>query len=241
MFLSNSKLGEVVKSQVKFKLNAYMGTIVTLIFVQLLGLLFSMDGTGTRGVNIDMSTVYVSVVSYDIIFIFVALWAFVIGNSITTRANDDFSFVTTRLSSNLANIIFLCLMSVFAGVTIVLSNYLLRIILLLFGNQDYMENPSILGASLNSIISMVVMIILILIVSAVGYLRGILVQHNKIFSILLPFLIFVLLVTKSGQSAIQYIFIENTSMVVLVVKLICLSGVVFIFAILGSNRLGVRS
>ncbi|MFJ7973118.1 hypothetical protein [Psychrobacillus sp. NPDC096389] len=241
MFLSNSKLGEVVKSQVKFKLNAYMGTIVTLIFVQLLGLLFSMNGTGTRGVNIDMSTVYVSVVSYDIIFIFVALWAFVIGNSITTKANDDFSFVTTRLSSNLANIIFLCLISVFAGVTIVLSNYLLRIILLLFGDQNYMENPSIFDASLNSIISMVIMIILILIVSAVGYLRGILVQHNKIFSILLPFLIFVLLVTKSGQSVIQYIFIENTSMVVLVVKLICLSGVVFIFAILCSNRLGVRS
>lgn len=240
MFLSNSKLGEVVKSQVKFKLNAYMGTIVTLIFVQLLGLLFSMDGTGTRGVNIDMSTVYVSVVSYDIIFIFVALWAFVIGNSITTRANDDFSFVTTRLSSNLANIIFLCLMSVFAGVTIVLSNYLLRIILLLFGESDYMKSPSILDDSINSILSMAVMIVLILIVSAVGYLRGILVQHNKIFSILLPFLIFVLLVTKFGQSAIQYIFIENTSMFFLVVKLICLSSVVFILAILGSNRLGVR-
>lgn len=241
MFLSNSTFGEVVKAQVKFKLNAFMGTIVSLIFVQLVGLLLSMNGTGSRGTSINNISIYISVVSYDIVFLIVILWAFVVGNSMTTKVYDDFSFVASRLSSNLANIIVLCLISVFAGITVVLSNYLLRIIVLLFDDYDYMKSPGILDNPLSSVSNMAVMMVLVLTVSAVGYLRGILVQHNKIFIYLFPVLIIAMLVTKFGQSILQYIFIESTSLFVLMVKLICLSIILFAFSILSSNRLEVRS
>lgn len=240
MFLSNSTFGEVIKAQVKFKLNAFMGTIVSLIFVQLVGLLLSMNGTGMRGTSINNISINITMVSSDIVVIFVILWAFVVGNMMTTKANDDLSFVASRLSSNLANIIVLCLMSLFAGITIVLSNYLLRIIVLL-GDYNYMKSPGISDNPLNSVSSMAVMMVLILLVSAVGYLRGILVQYNKIFIYLFPVLIIAMLVTKFGQSILQYIFIESTSLFVLMVKLICLSIILFAFSIISSNRLEVRS
>ncbi|TQR21445.1 hypothetical protein [Psychrobacillus vulpis] len=243
MFLSNSTLGEVVKSQVEFKLNTYMGAVASLILVQIIGLLFSMNGTGSSGTSINNISIHVSIVSLDIVYIFVALWAFVIGNMITIKTNwhSDFSFVGTRLSSSLANIIVLCMISVFAGVTTFLSNYVLRVILLLFGKVDYVKSSSIFDDPLNSILNIGVMIAFILMISAIGYFRGILVQNNKIFTFLLPVLLITILVTKSGQKLFQYVFIGNESILILIVKLVCISIVFFALSILCSNRLEVRS
>ncbi|WP_151701373.1 hypothetical protein [Psychrobacillus glaciei] len=243
MFLSNSKLGDVVKTQVKFKLNAYMGAVVSFIFIQLLGLLLSINGSSSMGTSINNISIKVSVISYDIVFIFVVIWALFVGNLITTKAYryDDFSFVTTRLSNNLANIVVLCLLSVFAGVTTFLSTYLLRIIVLLFSNLDYDKGPGLLENPISSLINVAVMIFVILTISAAGYLWGVLVQITKIFMILLPLLIVAMLATQFGQTFIQYIFIGNISMLVLMIKLICVSVLLFGVAILSSNRLEVRS
>ena len=51
-------------------------------------------------------------------------------------------------------------MSVFAGVTTFLSNYILRIVLLLFSNVDYVKSASILDDPIGSIVNIGLMIML---------------------------------------------------------------------------------
>ncbi|TQR18871.1 hypothetical protein [Psychrobacillus soli] len=242
MFLSNSTLGEVVWTQLKFKMNAYLGAVVSLIFVQIIGLIVSMNGNSSTGSGVDNTSFTIITISSDVVFAFVGIWAVFVGKLFTTKAYryDDFSFVATRLSSNLANFSVLCLMSIFAGVTTFLSNYILRVVLLLVSDVDYVKSVSIFEDPIGTIVNLSIMIILILTISAGGYLWGMLVQIHKAFTYLLILLIITLLVTKTGQTILQYVFIENESIVFLIVKLIALSLVFFLLAILCSNRLEVR-
>jgi len=242
MFLSNSTLGEIVRTQVKFKMNAYLGTLVSLIVVQLLGLVFSLNGTGSMGTNINNTAIQVVIVSSDTVFIFVAIWALFIGNVITTKGyrNSNFSFVTNSLSNNLSNIIVLIVMSVFAGVTTFLSNYILRIVLPLFNNVDYVRSASILDNLLGSFANVGLLICLILMISAAGYLWGTLVYMHKAYMFLLIVLIIATPTTKTGQMILQLIFVDNGSLLFLIVKLIGVSIVLFVLASVCSNRLEVR-
>lgn len=242
MFLSNRTLGEVVKVQVKFKLNSYMSAFMGLIIVQILGLLFSINGTSSMGSSLYNVWVNVSLISNDLIFIFVVIWAFFVGHLMTTKAYlyDDFSFVATRLSSNLANIIVLFLMSLFAGATSILTNYVGRVILLLFDKVDYMRSPGLLDDPLSSILNFMVVTVLILTVASSGYLVGMLTQKNKLLLLLLPVIVIGLMMAELWPTVLSFLFYENVSMWVLLVKLLVLTITCFALAIFFSNRLEVR-
>lgn len=242
MFLSNRTLGEVVKVQVKFKLNSYMSAFMGLIIVQILGLLFSINGTSSMGSSLYNVWVNVSLISNDLIFIFVVIWAFFVGHLMTTKAYlyDDFSFVATRLSSNLANIIVLFLMSLFAGATSILTNYVGRFILLLFDKVDYMRSPGLLDDPLSSILNFMVVTVLILTVASSGYLVGMLTQKNKLLLLLLPVIVIGLMMAELWPTVLSFLFYENVSMWVLLVKLLVLTITCFALAIFFSNRLEVR-
>ena len=114
----------------KFKINAYNGLIYSLIILQVLGILLG-GVAGSSGTSIDNTTISLNTSTIDISFIFVSLLAISVGNLITTKAYryDDFSFVATRLSSNIANCIVLFIFSCFAGVTTYFSGYVMRLIL----------------------------------------------------------------------------------------------------------------
>lgn len=242
MFLSNNTLGKVVKAQVGFKMNAYMSSILSLILIQLVALFFSKDGSNSMETSMNNSSIQVNMVTNDLVFFLVIIWALIVGYLITTKAYryDDFSFVTTRLSSNLANIIVLCLMSLFAGITTFLSNYLLRIILFLFGELDYLRSSGILDDPLSSILTIIVIIFLVLTIAAGGYLAGILIQNNKVFMILIPIFIVSIPLTKFGKMAIQYSFGNEYLLLTLIVKLISITVIFFALAVVSSNRLEVR-
>jgi len=242
MFLSNRTLGEVVKVQVKFKLNAYMSAFMGLIIVQILGIFISLDGTNSMGSGWNNISVNVSLVSNDLIFLFVAIWAFFVGHLMTTKAYlyDDFSFVTTRLSSNLANIIVLFLMSLFAGATSILTNYVGRVILLLFDKVDYMRSPGLLDDPLSSILNFIVVTLLILTIASSGYLVGMLTQKNKLLLLFLPVIVIGLLMADLWPTVLQFLFYENVSMWVFLVKLLIITITCFALAIVSSNRLEVR-
>lgn len=242
MFLSNRTLGEVVKVQVKFKLNSYMSAFMGLIIVQILGLLFSINGTSSMGSSLYNVWVNVSLISNDLIFIFVVILAFFVGHLMTTKAYlyDDFSFVATRLSSNLANIIVLFLMSLFAGATSILTNYVGRVILLLFDKVDYMRSPGLLDDPLSSILNFMVVTVLILTVASSGYLVGMLTQKNKLLLLLLPVIVIGLMMAELWPTVLSFLFYENVSIWVLLVKLLVLTITCFALAIFFSNRLEVR-
>lgn len=242
MFLSNRTLGEVVKAQVKFKLNAYMSAFMGLIIVQILGLLFSLNGTSSMGSGLNYGWVKVYLVTNDLIFLFVGIWAFFVGHLLTTKAYlyDDFSFVATRLSSNLANIIVLLLISLFAGTTSILMNYVGRVILLLSNKAEYMRSPGLFDDPLSSILNFIVVTLIILTITSSGYLVGMLAQKNKLLLLLLPIIVIGLLMADLWPIVLNFLFYENVSMWVLLVKLLVISITCFALAIVASNRLEVR-
>src|SRR5699024_5729575 len=91
-------------------------------------LLFSLGGVGQGGsgsFEISINRHYYTV---DYVIAFTMIWAFITSIQMTTREyrQDDFTFVTNRLSGNLSNIAFLFTASVIGGVLAVLSDFLLK-------------------------------------------------------------------------------------------------------------------
>lgn len=242
MFLSNSSLTSVVLSQVKFKLNAYNGLVYSLIILQLLGILFSTGGSSS-GTSINNTSISVNISSIDMGFVFVSLLAISVGNLITTKAYryDDFSFVATRLSSNIANSIVLLIFSCFAAVTTFLSGYLMRIFLTFNSNNEFVEGFTILDDPINSLITILAMIILLWMFSSIGYLAGILFQTHKLLFLSVVVLIVMLLMTDTWRRISEAIFVENGSILILASKIFTITILLFAISAAISNRLGVRT
>ena len=139
MSLSRASLMEVVKKQYLFKLKSFIQVFMTLVVLQLLAMLFSFNGVGMMGssnASVEMDIQYYSA---DIVVVFTMLWAFITAILITTKAyrNDDFAFVTNRLSSNLSNMLFLLTASILGGILAILSSYLMKVMMYLLGQQLY--------------------------------------------------------------------------------------------------------
>src|SRR5690606_25424703 len=189
MSLIELSLSDVVKKQYKFKLRAFFGSFSSLALMQLMGLIFSLGGSGGMGYSgSDGISVSVTYYSAETIIIFTFLWAFITSILITTRSSryDDFSFVSNRLSSNLANMLFLVSVSIIGGVSAIFSGYLLKVITYFTSDVQYGINSGLFGAPKEFFLSISATILYILLFSAFGYLVGMIVQVNKIFIVLLP-------------------------------------------------------
>ncbi len=125
-------LTNVILNQYRFKLKAYLGTLTTLIFVQLIAILLSLGGVGGSGAGNGSISININDYSGDMVTSFTVFWAFITGILITTKSYDEvgYTFVTNRLSNNLANILFLFTASIFAGITAILSRYVLMLVFL---------------------------------------------------------------------------------------------------------------
>ncbi|QUG43167.1 hypothetical protein KD050_08020 [Psychrobacillus sp. INOP01] len=242
MFLSNSSLAGVVLSQVKFKINAYSGLIYSLIILQLMGILFA-SGASSSGTSINSISINLNISSIDPSFLFVSLLAISVGNLITTKAYryDDFSFVATRLSSNLANIIVLLIFSCFAGLTTFLSGYIMRIILTIYSSSEFVGSTGIIEDPIRSLLTILAMITLFWMFSSLGYLVGMLFQKHKLlfFGVLAIFIM--LLVSKTWIKILEFIFVENGSLLIFTIKIISITIIFIAASIAISHRLEVRS
>lgn len=241
MFLSNISLTGVVLSQVKFKLSAYSGLIYSLIILQVLGILFA-TGWSSSGTSINNISINLNISSIDSGFIFVSLLAISVGNLITTRAYryDDFSFVATRLSSNIANCIVLLIFSCYAGVTTYFSVYLMRIFLTFNSTNEFVEGPTILDDPMNSLLTILAMIIFLWMFSSLGYIAGTLFQKHKLLFFGALVIIIMLLLTGTWIRISEIIFVENSSLLILVAKTFGIAILIFATSTAISNRLGVR-
>ncbi|MEK5208641.1 hypothetical protein [Psychrobacillus sp. FSL H8-0510] len=241
MFLSNISLTSVVLSQVKFKLSAYSGLIYSLIILQVLGILFA-TGWSSSGTSINNISINLNISSIDSGFIFVSLLAISVGNLITTRAYryDDFSFVATRLSGNIANCIVLLIFSCYAGVTTYFTVYLMRIFLTFNSTNEFVEGPTILDDPMNSLLTILAMIIFLWMFSSLGYIAGTLFQMHKLLFFGALVIIIMVLLTGTWIRISEIIFVENSSLLILVAKTFGIAILIFATSTAISNRLGVR-
>jgi hypothetical protein len=248
MSLTKVSLSSVVKKQYSYKLKAYVQVFMTLVFLQLLAILFSLNGVGMMGSSSENIEVDVHYYSADIVVFFTMLWGLITAILITTKAyrNDDFAFVTNRLSSNLSNLLFLLTASIIGGLTAMLSSYLMKVILYFFVGKQTIDSPNLVGEPVELLIGILATSFYVFLFCALGYFIGTLVQIHKVFVVLVPALFFgaLFLGEASGNSVIvtsffSFIFTES-SIPLFIIKIIVTCGLLFTGAFVLSNRMEVR-
>ncbi|PYZ98954.1 hypothetical protein CR205_10400 [Alteribacter lacisalsi] len=228
MSLTEISTGNVIKKQVRYKLRAYSGAFTTLMFIQFLGILFSLGGTGSYyigGIYNVEGTHYSSIST----IVLVGIWAFITAILLTTKADrgNDFAFVTNRFTSSMSNGCFLGIMSIVGGVTSILSGFLLALIIY-FTNDMLIINLTggLYGVS-QMAAGVLSTILYILLASALGYLAGSLVQLHPVMKITLPVIFFGLLFSGAfidlGWVGEMY-FLEN-SITLFTVKALLTAGI----------------
>lgn len=244
MSLSRISMQDVVKKQYSYKLRAYIQVFLSLVIIQMLGVLFSFNGVGMMGTSSNTYEIDVKFYSADIVVVFTMLWAFITAILITTQAyrNDDFAFISNRLTSNLSNMLFLLTASIVGGITAMLSSHVMKILMYVFGRTEYLYTPTAVSEWL---IGFIAAILYVLLFSALGYFFGTLVQFHKVFAILLPVICFGLILGTGMMNGMiiknvfEFIFVE-TSLALFLVKLGVLIALLFSGSALMSNRLEVR-
>lgn len=248
MSLTRINLSSIVKKQYTYKLKANGQVFWNLVFLQVLAILFSLNGINMSGSSSEIIDVEIHYFSADMVVFFTMIWGFIIAIIITTKAyrNDDFTFVTNRLSSNLSNLLFLLTASIIGGLTAMLSTNLLKVIMYFFAGQLTIGSTSMVSAPVEFLLGIFTTSFYIFLFCALGYLIGTMVQIHKVFVVLVPALFFgaLFLSEVSGNARMVakffgFIFTES-SILLFMIKIIVTCVLLIASAFVLSNRMEVR-
>lgn len=249
MFLTEMSLFDLVKKQYKFKLQAYMRVFSSLMATQLIAILISLTGVGSSGTGTDGIQLNITYYSADVVIGLTMVWAFLSSILVTTKAYrfDDFAFVATRLSSNLANALFLLTTSIVGGVTAMLSGYLLKTVIFLINGTQLVQGDSVFHAPNELLVGIFVSILYIFLFSGLGYLIGTVIQIYKPLIVILPiaFIGISFMRSMGGEGPIIEVFFQfffkEASVWIFFLKVLISSAFLFSSAAAISNRMGVRN
>lgn len=244
MSLTKTSVLAVAWKQFRFKTKIHAVKFITLLAAQLLALLLSFGGVSTSGFDSDAISFIIRYISGDLIVVFSLIWVFVTGYNVAGSSfKQDFTFVSNRLSSHLSSIAFLLASAIIAGVTATLCGVLLRVLAVLVqGGQNY---SGLFIPPLDLVSGIYAAILYTLLVSAGGYLFGMLVQKNRAFLVLVPALFLGALFMKAettGRLLIDavYFFTKENSCFLFFLKVFLTATLLFGLVILFSNRMEVR-
>ena len=245
MSLKTINLAETVKKQFVFKLKANIDVFSSLVWIQLLAILFSLNGVASMGMGGTNLSVDVKYYSADLVIIFTMLWSFVTAITITTKPyrNHDFTFVSNRLSSSLSNILFLLTVSFIGSITATLAGNLVKLLVSILFKQELFHFYT---GSLEFVLGIGVTIIYVFFLSSMGYLIGTLVQVSKGFIILIPVLflgtIFLAASMHTEPLLIQIFqfYVFESSLLFFILKMLLTTVLFFVAAISLLNRMEVR-
>lgn len=248
MSLVKTDLNTIIKKQYFHKVRTNKDSISSLIIMQLLALFFSMNGVQNSSGGNSILDINVGYYSADISIVFSMIWAFITAINVTTKEyrNAEFAFVTNRLSSNISNILFLLTASIFSGITAIFSVNLLQIVLYYWSDVTFINGYSLLDAPNEFIIGIGATIFYMVLVSAVGYLMGMLAQIHKLLVVIIPVTLFGISFAgaASGKVTLLQILFEfivmESSFLLFVMKVIIISSLSFYLAFLLNNRMEGR-
>lgn len=251
MSLTKPSLIDVVKKQYLYKLNMHRSVFLSMVVLQLLGLLFSFNGTGLMSTGTDEITLSIHYYTADIVIVLTMLWGMSTAALLTTRAYryDDFSFITNRLSSHLSNMCFLTTISVVGGITSMLSGYLLKIIKYYSLDEIYVGGSHLSGAPMISEFMMgtSAAVFYIILLSALGYFLGMLFQFSKALTTGLAIVIIAVYITSINNGDAGLIgeifssYFEEPSFFFFFIKIFVTAAILFAGAAAVSNRMEVRT
>lgn len=246
MSLSTVSTASVIKKQFLFKLKGNIDAFSSLLFVQIAAILFSLGGTSEFSSTSDMLILTVKFVSADIVIILTMIWAFVSGITVTTKQmrEQDFTFVTNRLTSSLSNILFLILIFFIAAVFAMLTSYFIHIVAYFSGAELYYSSTT---GFVELVVGIGASFLYFLLLGALGYLVGTMVQLSRFFVVLLPVLALgsiiaegLLLGKEPFLMSIVEFFVFEKSFALFALKVLVAAGILFLAATGIWNRLEVR-
>lgn len=245
MSLTKINMAKTVKKQYLFKLKANIDSLSSLVWIQLLAVLFSLGGVGTSGMGNGELNIEVKYYSSDLVIIFTLIWSLVTAITITTKSfrNQDFTLVTNRVTSCLSNILFLVTTSILGAVTAVLSGNLLKLVRYLFFDHSFYSLDSnwkmyVLGFSMT--------FFYLIFVSSIGYLIGTLTQISKIFVFAIPVSIIGVIAIEGFNYKEPFIvnlfqfYVFEPSIIVFILKVCMTTAILFFISTFIFNRLEVR-
>ncbi|SDZ19194.1 hypothetical protein SAMN05421736_107137 [Evansella caseinilytica] len=236
---------KAAKKQFFYKLTAYKGFFISLFIAQFVALVFSYGGGMHTSISVDLVSLTVSFYSGDMLFGFTLIWAFIVAAKLTSEnyRNNDFSFVSTRISSNLSNIALIATLSFVGSVTSLMAGVLLRVIVyfttdigMIYGKNYLLSPPELLTGIYAAFLYLAL-------VCAAGYLIGAVVQMHKVLIVLVPAVLFGLVsyeLTKFGTIRWVEYFTSEGSLLMFTLKVISAVLIFFAGALVLSNRLEVR-
>lgn len=247
MSLTNTHLLNSVKNEYAYKLKSYIGVFSSIVVVQLISLLFSQSGSTSSGGGTGDIPVTVDYYSANVAIGFTIVATLINAIHITTKSfqEDGFLFIANRLSANLSNILFLITVSIFGGITAMLSGFLVRMITII------LYSGNMLGSSLDISFTELAYgvgasIAFMLLASAVGYIAGSIVQISRIFIFVLPVVLFGVLALRGNSQGDQVgevifsFFFAESSFLLLLAKVIITSAALFACSMLITNNKEVR-
>lgn len=246
MSLIETSLSEVVWKQFVFKSKSFFTTFGTLVILQVLAIFFSSGGSGSSGFRGRDLSVELTYYSGDIVVIFTILWTFSLAIFTTTKAAryDDYAFVGNRLSSHLANILFLLTASLIGGISATLCGYIVRI--LGYYSDVLTMGVGLFQAPVDFLLSIGGISLYVFLFAAFGYVFGMIIQFHRSFIFLLPVIcvgVMIAAVSSGYDEEMKAVFdfiIMESHFWLFLLKVLLISGISFTVAILFSNKMEVR-
>ncbi|OEH85078.1 hypothetical protein BHU72_05560 [Desulfuribacillus stibiiarsenatis] len=252
MFLTPSReqsMLDIASKQFQYKLRSYFDIFISLMIVQLIGVLFSFNGVGSMSSSFANLTFQIRTISNEIIIVFAMIWMFSIAIKFSTKMyrDVDFAFVSNRTTSTISSIAVLVTIGVVTGITTSLLGILLRVISFFYLGADAMSYQYFYLSPQELLMSALSNTLYVILVAAIGYFFGMLVQWNKIFIVLLPTFVIGMLILEArqgGSHSLTYkvieFFIYESSIAVFALKVIVTASILFFTTIILSKRLEVR-
>lgn len=246
--LVETSLWVVARHQYAFKLRAYANLFVSLVAVQVISLLFTVGGmTGTSGMGSSNFYVEVKYYSGTGLFGFTVFWilanAFIL--TLPLYRNPDFTFVTNRFSSNLANAAYLVTAAIGGGVAAVLGSLLLRNIAYYAGGGGYLISANFQVGAGELCTGAAVTILYLLLSGAAGYFLGALMQLHRSLYVIVPALMLGIFFYETANEnvrifrALDFFFLERSPLL-FTLKIAAAVLLLWIGAVLLTNRVEVR-
>lgn len=252
MSLTEISLGTVVKKQYIFKLRSYANLYVSLVITQLIALLFTIGGMVIENRGIGWNNIFLEVKFYSSlgIFIFTVFWILIYSFILPfpSYRYPDFSFVTNRVSSNMANMGFLITAAIAGGVTVTLGSLLVRNIIYYIGGNEGILSSNFWVSGGDLFTSMAVGSLYLLLLGTIGYFLGILVQLHRSLYLILPafilgLLIYAIYAARTNPGLVSQpilFFVQEEAPVLFILKIIGSVLLLWLGATILSNRVELR-
>lgn len=238
----------ILKTQIAYKLRVHAGLFTGLFIFQLffivIGILFFRDSTGMTVANMNLSIIVHNASNVIGVTFF---WAFITGLIIANAPSKELMqvFVVDNKTNHIANGVIMLIMSIIAGVTAFLANYLVYVGVVLLNGMENITLVEILSVR-EIMLGICVTTLYVLFILTTAYLIRTLVRLSwliLIFFILLivPTFIFGLFISYTSLPPTLAVFYFKESSVILFSVKILLTSTVFIgLAMVVSNRQEAR-